>query len=448
MFCSSVYHLLEEGDREDMINFLNGSWSLAATSGGNPRDLTIQLFQNEEGSDAWVQVHHGDIPVPFVFDLRHDRISKIHIEKQSNGMGGITKFSIERFRKDVLPVLRKMLCNCFIYCKDIYFWGQQPFSTDNRYSWRTDILANIIYEEFNDVYSFAKIDISNSGEKSHEFMKSQLQSGNVRHAIFKGEGWPQSMKELFLPFVKSRRFEALSVFRADLQIDFDVVSAVFDRFFNGEKRKGRWTPIMGRTSFPLTDLSKLYSEIGLFAKDFPCSTTVWTLDGISGVLPEAQRVASPHEDAEQPSASKGFCIAGEEFQPRAPGPAFARIRQHQRHHTEALALRVEASAREARRDLLVREALPLLQQQDVVVAGATCHFSGFVGQEEEGYGTLRIKNPVNKNSDFHSVALNDLNRRQHPGLITSCVDESKMLSLGTTQKNGSVNTDRSVMSLT
>uniref|UniRef100_A0A1I7Y000 Reverse transcriptase n=1 Tax=Steinernema glaseri TaxID=37863 RepID=A0A1I7Y000_9BILA len=266
MFCSSVYHLLEEGDLESMACLSKGSWSLAATSGRNPRDLSIQLFQNEEGTDVWVQVRQGDIPVPFVFDLRHDRITQIFIKPQENRMEGITKFSIERFRKDVLPVLRKMLCNCFIYCKGFHVWGRQP-----------NILANIIYEEFNDVYSFAKIDISNSGEKSHEFMRSQLQSGNVHHAIFKGEGWPQTMKELFLPFAKSRRFVALSLWNSDLQIDFDVVSAVFDRFFNGEKRKDRWMPIMGRTSFPITDLSKLYSEIGLFAKDFPRSNAVWTL---------------------------------------------------------------------------------------------------------------------------------------------------------------------------
>uniref|UniRef100_A0A1I7XZZ3 FBA_2 domain-containing protein n=1 Tax=Steinernema glaseri TaxID=37863 RepID=A0A1I7XZZ3_9BILA len=279
MFCSSVYHLLEEGDHENMINFLNGSWSLAATSTKKPRDLTIQLFQNKEGTDVWVQVRHGDIPVPFEFDLRHDRITKILIERQSNGMGGITKFSIERFRKDVLPVLRKMLCNCHLFCLSLSSWTELEFWTEDR------VLANIIYEEFRDVHSFAKIGLSNSGWQSHEFIRSQLKSGNVRYAKFFGERWPQSMKELFLPFVKSRRFVALSLWYSDLQLDLDVVSAVFDRFFNGEKRKDRWTPIMGRASFPITDLSKLYSEIGVFANGFPHSKGVWTLGNRKIVLP-------------------------------------------------------------------------------------------------------------------------------------------------------------------
>uniref|UniRef100_A0A1I7Y0X4 Sulfotransfer_1 domain-containing protein n=1 Tax=Steinernema glaseri TaxID=37863 RepID=A0A1I7Y0X4_9BILA len=235
MFCNSVYHLLEEADQKTMTTMTclpKGSWSLTANSGKKGRDWKIYLYQNEDGTGVSMFVRHGSAKVPF--DVRVDRITEIEINKEYYAKKDATKFSMESFKKDVFPLLRKMVCNCSITSRHELY-----------------VLPNFIYEQLKDLYCFKRIDIASTGEKSHQFMKNQLKNGNMISARFFGEGWPQSMEELFLPFFKSPMFRYLGV-PWDLRLHFDVVSAFVDGSFDGQLRENAC--LTGPISFPTEDL--------------------------------------------------------------------------------------------------------------------------------------------------------------------------------------------------
>uniref|UniRef100_A0A1I7Y449 F-box domain-containing protein n=1 Tax=Steinernema glaseri TaxID=37863 RepID=A0A1I7Y449_9BILA len=246
LFCSSVYHLLEEKDLKSMTRLSTGSCSVDATSTlKKRRDLEVLLCQDEEGSDVSICVTHRHATVRPVFDLQFDRITKMEIY-MPGFLRDVTQFSMERFRSDVLPVLRKIVVNCSFSCT----------------SYNSDVLANALYEAFRDVYSFSKIEIRNSGEQRYEFMKTQLQSGVLRYAHICGAGWPRTLEKYFFPFVKSPMFKSLNVNDPGLQVNFDTVSAFFDGFFNRGIKEDCPTYLIlsGTPSFPFEDLFKLYSE--------------------------------------------------------------------------------------------------------------------------------------------------------------------------------------------
>uniref|UniRef100_A0A1I7Y0Y0 FTH domain-containing protein n=1 Tax=Steinernema glaseri TaxID=37863 RepID=A0A1I7Y0Y0_9BILA len=247
-----------DNSMETMALFADGPWSFVATSGRKYRDLKMLLFQNEEGAAVSIRVSHRFNKVPLVFDFRFDRITYIDIMMEHDAMGDVTTYSMERFRTNVIPMLRNMACNCFIICKRLN--DKMP-----------DVLANTIFEEFKDLHCFKRIDIASTGEKSHQFMKNQLQYGNVQDANFCGRNWPRTLEEHFLPFVKSPMFHILDVAFTDLHLDFDVVSAFFDRFFKGQLR--RHASLHGTVSFPIEDLSKLYSKFAVFEEGYPHPTS-------------------------------------------------------------------------------------------------------------------------------------------------------------------------------
>uniref|UniRef100_A0A1I7XZX0 F-box domain-containing protein n=1 Tax=Steinernema glaseri TaxID=37863 RepID=A0A1I7XZX0_9BILA len=246
-FCDTVVSCLDLHHIK-LLTLLSGSWPIAATNiSRKARELWVRVYQDQEG--VWIQVK-CEADATFrscVFDPKYDRIVKLEL-----GIGKLqsaTKVSLSHFRKVVLPQFRNLITRCTIF--DDYYtgYGQYPHA-----------VANAVFDELMDHQGFTSLKICNSGERSRKFFKQQLLLGNVTSIDACYKGWPSTLQGKVCEVVKSARFHVIGLEESEFRLDFDMVSALFDKCFKGEIPRGFHPIIRGKPSFLLVDFSTLYSE--------------------------------------------------------------------------------------------------------------------------------------------------------------------------------------------
>ncbi|KAK0413850.1 hypothetical protein QR680_007025 [Steinernema hermaphroditum] len=204
----------------------------------------LDVYLKLEGSDVGVEVKYGHDEVPFQLDPLFDRI--VRIESTDSRNVASKTVPMDRFENSVLPALRSVMDRC-----RLLLYGD---FTQQR-------LYDAIFEHFKEASCFRELLTANFGEKCQEFIVHQVKSNSLQELRLSPMGerpWPAHFQAVIKEFVKSASFKKLYIRGTRLNLDLDMVTSVFDRFFEGSQCEGMG--LYGELSFPLTAFNNLYQQ--------------------------------------------------------------------------------------------------------------------------------------------------------------------------------------------
>uniref|UniRef100_A0A1I8AF73 F-box domain-containing protein n=2 Tax=Steinernema glaseri TaxID=37863 RepID=A0A1I8AF73_9BILA len=241
VFLDALCATLKKKDLNILQQIVEPWMSTVTTHYSRRREIRVSLHVNPEGTEVGIRVvkigvFGASVNLESFVWSKYDRIRYIQMNKFDQFGAQPLKMPLERFRTKVLPLL-----NSFADAYDL------DISSFHRYRLLMDTL-------FSGLRAPALIRTGNFGENCIKFVEQKIASDQLQGLDLLGTEWAASMKATLKSFLKSQNFMKLDLFGTNLTVDKDMLIIMFERFFNGDLRKG--TRLQGRPSDEMTDIHR------------------------------------------------------------------------------------------------------------------------------------------------------------------------------------------------